>query len=86
MSKAYFKFVNSKDMGFCHVESTTDTLKEDILEAFIDTFWHGRSFEEDPEEAQEENRLTIDLGYEIGCIEYRDKDDNLVLEVDFDIW
>lgn len=86
MSKAYFKFLNTKNMGFHHVESTTDTLEEDILESFIATFWDMNEIEEDAEEAQKSNRIILDLDYNIGNIEYRDEDDNLVLEVEFDTW
>lgn len=73
-------------MGFHHVESTTDTLEEDILESFIATFWDMNEIEEDAEEAQKSNRIILDLDYNIGNIEYRDEDDNLVLEVEFDTW
>jgi hypothetical protein len=86
MSKAYFKFLNTKDMGFHHVESTTDTLEEDILESFIATFWDMNGIEEDAEEAKKSNRIILDLGYNIGNVEYRDQDDNIVLEVEFDVW
>ena len=86
MSKAYFKFLNTKDMGFHHVESTTDTLEEDILESFIATFWDMNEIEEDAEEAKKSNRIILDLGYNIGNVEYRDQDGNIVLEVEFDVW
>ena len=86
MSKAYFKFLNTKNMGFHHVESTTDTLEEDILESFIATFWDMNEIEEDAEEAQKSNRIQLDLDYNIGNVEYRDQDDNIVLEVEFDVW
>ncbi|MDG1796936.1 MAG: hypothetical protein P8H35_00045 [Flavobacteriales bacterium] len=86
MSKAYFKFLNTKDIGFHHVESTINTLEEDILEAFVATFWDMNEIEEDSEEAKKANRIMLDLGYNVGSIEYRDKDENLVLEVEFDIW
>lgn len=73
-------------MGFHHVESTTDTLEEDILESFIATFWDMNEIEEDAEEAQKSNRIQLDLDYNIGNVEYRDQDDNIVLEVEFDVW
>jgi hypothetical protein len=85
MSKAYFKFLNTKDMGFHHVEST-GTLEEDILESFIATFWDMNGIEEDAEEAKKSNRIILDLDYNIGNVEYRDQDDNIVLEVEFDVW
>lgn len=86
MSKAYFKFLNTKGMGFHHVESTIDTLEEDILESFIATFWDMNEIKEDSKEAQKANRIILDLGYNIGNVEYRDQDDNKVLEVEFDVW
>ena len=85
MSKAYFKFLNTKDMGFHHVEST-GTLEEDILESFIATFWDMNEIKEDSKEAKKANRIMLDLGYNIGRIEYRDEDDNLVLECELDLW
>jgi hypothetical protein len=85
-TEAYFKFLNTKDMGFYHVESTTDTLEADIIEAFIATFWDMNEIEEDAEEAKKANRIIVDLHYNIGSIEYRDEDDNLVLERELDLW
>jgi hypothetical protein len=42
--------------------------------------------EEDAEEAKKSNRIILDLDYNIGNVEYRDQDDNIVLEVEFDVW
>ena len=87
MSNTFFKFNNSKDLAFIHVEvSNEGMLLDEVQEAFVDTFWDMYMIEEDAETASNEGRLITEEWGNCGEVTYYDEDDNKVVSIGFDIW